>query len=196
MGDELFIGLVGRKKTGKDTFFEIASRELGPGVCERFAFGDLLKKEMARGLRVSVDLINDNKDAFRAGLQWWGTDFRRNLCWEGYWVQELQCSPAFQNRFRSGVKFITDIRFLNEAAFVMDRGGILVRMIRPLPGDDTHQSESEQDQIACDYEILNDGPLGLLEANVLNVLPVIVEHARRRFASLQGDVTTPPISKS
>ena len=62
---------------------------------------------------------------------------------------------------------IPDVRFRNEAQVVKDRGGYVIKVIRPgLVSDDTHQSEVEVDLIEADHTIVNDGAMADLEAKV------------------------------
>jgi hypothetical protein len=55
---------------------------------------------------------------------------------------------------------LTDLRYENEARWVHDRGGIVVRTTRPPAGpnggDPTHSSQSPLTQSLVDYHLLND----------------------------------------
>lgn len=54
--------------------------------------------------------------------------------------------------------FITDVRFLNEAQAIKDRGGKIIRIIRG-ESSDQHQSELEMEFIEPDFTIENKGSL-------------------------------------
>lgn len=155
----MIVGIVGKKRVGKDTLCQIAADAM-PGVSvQRFAFGDLMKAELSAALGVSVNHMDAHKDKFRPLYQWYGTQYRRDMCRRDYWIEALIQSPQWKNRLSHGVKFITDIRFMNEAAWAESQGAILIRINRPDLTPDTHQSETEMDRIKCDYVLNNKGSL-------------------------------------
>ena len=179
------IGIIGKKYSGKDTFFELAFEYLslapeGLGIEEpiRMAFGDALKEEIARATGMGVESIEQAKALYRPLLQWWGTEFRRGIFGGDYWIRRLHESAAWRHhnalRARPGLNFITDVRFLDEARFIQDDGGILIRIVRPsLPDSDGHQSESEQDRIVADHTLINDGSLAEFAARVSKLIPTL-----------------------
>ena len=66
---------------------------------------------------------------------------------------------ALHRQRQPGTKYvITDVRFPNEAAYIRQRGGLLVRVTRPGTGPvNGHESESALDNEDFDVHILNDG---------------------------------------
>lgn len=87
-------------------------------------------------------------------LQFWGTEYRRRSQYgtDSYWLDRVA------SRLRSspdGHFVITDVRFVNEARFILDKGGVLVRVRRESleqkaqeerrlnKGAGTHSSETE-----------------------------------------------------
>lgn len=56
---------------------------------------------------------------------------------------------------------VSDVRFMNEAKNIKEKGGVLIRIIRPsvLEYTDSHCSETESDGIEHDYCIVNDGDI-------------------------------------
>ncbi len=154
----VLIGLTGRKQSGKDTVFNIL-KTLEPEAV-RLAFADPLKIELARACGVSPKFVEEHKALFRVGLQWWGTDFRRNLFGETYWTDKAEHIL----RAVSGAPLVvfTDVRFINEAECVKRHGGRIWRVIRDLPGDDGHASETEMDAYKADNHIINNGTLNQL----------------------------------
>jgi hypothetical protein len=158
------IGLIGQKQSGKDTIYKLIEECLkGAITCERFAFADALKIEMANACGVTFDTIEQNKPIFRVGLQWWGTEFRRQMCGENYWLDRLadQLRDSAELRPQVGLRVITDCRFQNEAQFVTDRGGALVRVVRPgvCAAIDNHSSETDLANGKADYIIANSGTI-------------------------------------
>lgn len=91
-------------------------------------------------------------------LQWWGTELRRNNFGENYWVDKLFASiPA-----NTDIALISDVRFLNEADGIKQRGGHCVNVQR-LREDGSqyfstdrhsdHPSETMLDNYNWDYYI-------------------------------------------
>lgn len=148
------IGLVGKKHHGKDSWFKYLRSHLPGLIVYRYAFADPVKRECLRALRVSgfngdLEYLELHKELFRGLFQWWGTEFRRNLFGEDYWLRRLEetltGSPA-------SVAVVTDVRFQNEAELIRRRGGVLIRLIRmDLEESDAHLSETEQDLIEVDH---------------------------------------------
>jgi hypothetical protein len=157
------IGIVGRKRHGKDTLHTML-RQLSPWPVERFAFGDAVKAEVSAATGIPVHVIEQLKDTFRPALQWWGTEFRREMCHKDYWLPWLD--RALERCPAGTMLCVTDVRFENEAERIKKSGGFLVRIVRDLYGEDkdNHLSEIESDRIAVDVRIRNNGtPDELLE---------------------------------
>ena len=171
------LGIVGRKQRGKDTLHSMLC-QLSPVPVERFAFGDALKAEIAEKTGVPVHVINQLKDKFRPVLQWWGTDFRRDMCDVDYWLPWLD--RALKGRGENALLCVTDVRFLNEADRIRECGGILVRIVREMPDGDRHTSESESDRIVVDATIRNDGNLDELLKKAEGLLLFLRLGAKRR----------------
>jgi hypothetical protein len=150
------IGLVGQATVGKDAFYNALN---GNYIKKRMAFADELKMEVARACGVTVGFVEANKHLFRPMLQWWGTDFKRRMFGDDYWISRLN-SKLCEFDPMPEVIVITDVRFLNEANYVTSLGGKLVRIVRPsVTRSDTHPSETEQHRIMVKFEIINDGSL-------------------------------------
>jgi len=159
------LGLSGRKRSGKDTVCQIITRHAN---AVRLAFADSLKEELAAACGVPVRLIDEQKERFRPGLQWWGTEFRRHD--DGYyWLHKA--AQALQNmRPRADLVVFTDVRYPNEAAFIQENHGFLWRVERPcfVRDGDNHPSETALDAFPYWNEtIRNDGTLASLETEVL-----------------------------
>jgi hypothetical protein len=150
------IAFTGYKQSGKDTAASVLIEHLHPQPCYQVNFADALKEEVAHACGVSIGYINAHKTAFRTMLQWWGTDFRRQLHDEQYWIAKWVARAA---RVPANARYLfaTDVRFINEAAIVHDAGGTIVRIVRPGLVSDGHASETEQDKILADHAIINEG---------------------------------------
>ena len=153
------LGLTGKKKAGKDTVTQFIMKSMPHKNIVRVGFADALKLEVARACCVTVDEINKHKDNFRLILQGWGTDFRRKLYGEDYWITRWE-------RHVLGLPddvymvIVPDIRFHNEAKTIQDIGGKICLVDRPTTDTDTHESETTL--IPYDYRIVNDKDLGSL----------------------------------
>jgi hypothetical protein len=91
-------------------------------------------------------------------LQWWGTDYRRQHYGQDYWIKKLFATIPGNLH----IALISDMRFLDEAAAIKERGGYTVNVQR-LNADGTqyyasdrpkdHRSETELDGYDYDYFI-------------------------------------------
>ncbi len=163
MGERKWIGLVGPAGVGKDyTFTEI--NKIDP-LAVRVALADGVRLDIEKvfGMHISALWEKPYSGTIRRLLQWWGTDLRRDQDPE-YWIRKAEVRVA---EFRSDLDVypvFTDIRFENEGWMVRRHGGILVRVMASdavrkqrlgeLPPD--HASETEQDAIQCDWQIVSE----------------------------------------
>jgi len=163
------LGITGLKQSGKDTVLKCI-RELLPGklIVQR-NFADALKLEVAIACGVDIDFINDNKPHFRLILQGWGSDFRRQLCGDDYWINRWMIAVQ-QTVANPYLLVCTDVRFLNEASKVRELGGILWRVDRVEWNSDTHASEVEQASIKVDDTLHNTSTLEQLKQNTKTLL--------------------------
>lgn len=152
----LRVALVGTKNTGKTTFARTLEEYYG---FTRLAFADPIKLSLVRavntfledqGLVGTITLadLNKDKDAFRLGMQWLGTEIVRDLCHRpDHWVKNLlarldaiEANAHDEGRIPAIV--VDDVRFENEADALRKRGFTLVRLVRLGPGVvDDHSSE-------------------------------------------------------
>lgn len=147
------IGLTGYAGSGKDTLCA-AMLNLHP-YAVRYAFADALKEEVATAFGTTVEFIEENKLIFRELLQSWGVT--RRSYGPDYWVEQVAKSISED---APKVAIVTDVRFLNEATWIKQSGGSLVRVVRPGNGAvNGHISEHELSNYAVDCEVINDGTL-------------------------------------
>ena len=98
-------------------------------------------------------VVNLVKLTPRKLLQLLGTECGRQIIHPNIWVNSL-----FADYKKDSNWIITDVRFTNEAQAIKDKGGIMIRINRPLYRlDDQHPSETALDNYNFDYVIENEG---------------------------------------
>lgn len=169
------VGISGAKRSGKDTLFDIM-QEFNSKY-RRIRFADALKGEIYNHVLepngISADVLDrdDTKEAYRLLMQWWGTEFRRNMYSEEYWIDRAMDMVKFYAKIdHTIVCVITDVRFPNEAKRIKDAGGILIRINSGLrnPVQYPHPSETALDDWE-DWDIVldNNATLGEFRASAL-----------------------------
>lgn len=182
------IGLVGRKRVGKDTAARHLDRAYGYTA---LGFADPLRRAVealdpivdfspGRGLTRYRDAVaaygyegaKDLFPEFRRVLQGYGVGLRDTLG-EDVWVDALL--RRVRLTYDQDPVVVTDCRFPNEAKALKGRGFVLVRITRETGlEDDLHPSETALDGYPVDHVIANDGtPEDLFEA----LDRVIAEHS-------------------
>lgn len=149
------IGLTGHKGSGKDEVAKILARF---GYI-RVAFADPLK---AVAYEIGWDgSKEDLEDCPSCGmlrgrrlLQVLGSEGIRQHVADDAWIQAATKTIAPLDRV-----VITDVRFLNEAEFVHNAGGLVWKVIRPGYEGDAHASERELEEIEADAIVVNDSTL-------------------------------------
>lgn len=153
------IGFSGKKQAGKDTAYKLLHNLLPGKDIFRIAFADKLKEEVSRATGISISQIDANKENFRLILQGWGTDFRRNLCGEDYWISKwMKTVDYISNAFPACIIVATDIRFENEANVIRSHGGHVYKIVAvgKEENKDEHASEQELSSITADRVLIND----------------------------------------
>lgn len=178
----MIIGLSGKKRSGKDETCKILS-EVVPTIVprlrvQRVAFGDAVKEEAYTyvlgplGLASSVEasVREENRARFRKIWQFWGTEVRREMCEQPtYWVDALKAKVQKFAEDPANVVVVTDVRFVNEVEAVKSLGGIVVRLERDVPVDETssHASETALDNYqGWDWTLDNRGSVDELRQRV------------------------------
>lgn len=163
------IGLVGKKRVGKDTFAERLIAEHG---FVKVSFSEPVK-EAALAADPIIPMCGGNErlaeivgrigwekakeiPEVRRFLQRFGTESIRAIDPE-FWVR-YGMAKTVRSREAGFAVVITDARFRNEARAITAAGGQLVRVERPGSDDgDTHDSEVEMDTYPVDWLVYNDG---------------------------------------
>lgn len=153
----MIIGLTGFKQVGKST----AAKYLESKGFVRHDFKDALVAEIKEKFPDLLEeirytesetevgnLFQTKPPLMRALMQNYGTEVRRGDD-PDYWVKKWA-----KNSYGHAKIVCDDVRFLNEASKVKERGGIIIRLTRPdMPTGGTHRSETEQLEIVADHTI-------------------------------------------
>lgn len=168
---KLLIGLVGRKRTGKDTVAKFVD-EMSEGMSV-MSFADPLKMACKHAYCLSESQLEQTKDVIDSRWGMTPRDMMKSLGVKyfrsqdpDHWIKNM----VFRLQGLDNV-IISDARFHNEAMFIKRHGGVLVHVSRDLESnEDNHVSERTTDDIVCDYFIRNDGSLDDLREKVLALM--------------------------
>lgn len=106
------------------------SHALLPTQCYTLGFADALKADVSRKFGVTLEYLEEHKENFRLILQGYGTDYRRKLYGDDFWIKKwIQGADLLQRN--DSILLVPDVRFDNEAEAIKKRGGIIIQ-ITPL----------------------------------------------------------------
>lgn len=169
------IGLVGRARVGKDTSATYLADKyrLLP-----YAFA-LPVKEMLEPVFGDLFYSGDREQPIewlgkspRQLMQTLGTDWGRDLIHPDLWV--LLAHQQWKKLPGSAGMVATDVRFSNEAEWVLREGGTLIEIVRPgAELVNSHSSEQADLSHLCDYRIENTGTIEQLHENLDRVVTLI-----------------------
>lgn len=150
------VGFSGKIGTGKSTAAKALVSKFPEGMAKRVAYGDLLKEEVSNGFKIPLDWcynqnIKENVKlcmpeflvhagycepqtvrTLRQVLQWWGTEYRRAQD-PAYWIKAMADRLAQMELDGVRCAVIDDVRFVDEAEYILHRGGQVYRIL-PFPG--------------------------------------------------------------
>ena len=171
----------GTARAGKDTVGEMIDNALSDERVHIHRLGDLVREDLWRATGVSVAEQLRARTQWRKVWQWWGTEVRRNLCLETWWLRAWS-ARAQALADRSATIIVPDVRFVNELSFfhlwaesrgytpkwVVVRRGWLWELRRLLAPRRWHASERDWRRCrAYPHTLLvNNGTLGALERQV------------------------------
>jgi hypothetical protein len=205
------IGVVGPKRSGKDTVASILVRSNRFIVCP---FASFLKDSCKAIFMLSDDQLHGNhKESMdprwnttpRKILQSVGDLFRKKL---SEFLPELnmgnsetiwcRCFEIWLSQFSTPQCIvIPDVRFHDEANLIKSLGGILLRVNRPgLEDTDDHESEQQQKGIEVEHTIENDGTTTDLRTRVLSWYKTMsegeVENKRKSLSTSEEELRLSP----
>lgn len=166
----MIIGIIGKMQSGKTTVADMLLKKIPRSYS--VAFADSLKEMIIKsGICTHDELYVQKTDFSRMIMQKIGTEIFRNQINPNYWITKVdeKIKQIYYDYGKLSTIIIHDVRFKNEAEYIQDQMGILVRIERPTNINITnanHASETEQDIIKPTYTIINDIDLDALEKNI------------------------------
>jgi hypothetical protein len=162
------IGLVGLRRSGKDTAAAALVQKLG---YVNVKFADPLKNMLRSFLNecgydavmiermIEGDLKEEPAFAFgwkstRHAMKTLGTEWGRDLIHQDVWVR-----AAIESAKQYRKVVISDVRFPNEAAAIKAAGGHIIKIVRNGLTVDSHPSESLIETLPFDVAISNGGTI-------------------------------------
>lgn len=187
----MIVGISGRAGSGKDTVGDFL---LASGFSEaKIPFALAVKEICGKLFNISHDDLYNNKDqvtevevtdgviklipdltsqrgkflTVRQVLQYFGTDLMRGF-FGNVWV-----NAALSDIRPDDDVVITDVRFVNEAKGIQDRGGVVVRLTRNT-SDMDHESETALDDYQ-DFDLIYDNANETPEETTAGILVALSE---------------------
>jgi hypothetical protein len=132
------VGLCGYARSGKDTL----AKALTSRGWERVAFADALKADLEKALgKPFAGMTAGEKEHWRPLMVEYGR--ARRAQHSQYWIIHAAAHIAAHLAPAHPV-VITDVRYRNEAEWIHEQGGLVVRLLRGVPAN-----EEEEDSIAA-----------------------------------------------
>lgn len=187
------IGIAGKARSGKNTVGDILLSEYNYAP---YALADPIRKAAAQifGLpeyRFSGDNPNrEEVDPYwgispRQMLQRIGEGMRKSFG-DDIWIRKANLrwdtlkADAYLDNAHMNLPYwhgmvVTDIRYDNEAQWVLHEGGVVIQIERPdAPSVSSHASERGIDPLLATFLIRNDGSLGALRGKALEIFKTIL----------------------
>lgn len=183
----MLYAVCGNKRHGKDSVADVLVKH---HQFRKDSFARPMKEACSIIFGWSLEIMEKYKEDVdpslgispRQALMLLGTEFGQHMLCEKYpefkattgrklWAKRVLA--PYRSTDPSDRLVISDLRFPHEAEVVREKGGKVIRVIRPQwPVDLAHESESAVDSVPYDYLISNSGSLVDLEMKVLALIPV------------------------
>lgn len=174
----MIVGISGKARSGKDTFAEMLAAQLNKGAHPPFvmmAFANELKLRCQAAFDLSYEqLWGDDKEKvderyqkqMQANVHWTAREimqeygaFYRSIDGE-FWIKNL-FKVAADKGYNNVI--VTDVRYINEADYILNKGGYVIRVERENKDDVhnmQHPSEVQLDGYnRFDFVVNNNGTL-------------------------------------
>jgi len=164
----MIIGLVGQLGSGKDYITENVILPIyGKEKCQIISMADSLKVELMVHMNIDFEKLYIKKDKdSRKLLQTYGTDIMRRKHGDDLWIKYVDSWIKIHKFRGKEIIIIPDIRFNNEAKYIKDNDGILIKVNASdrnqekvidegLKNEVKHVSELGINNIKCDFYLDN-----------------------------------------
>jgi hypothetical protein len=187
----MLIGITGQKQNGKNTICNFIVSQNQPDSVIIHSFANPIR-EIGKVFGFSLEEMNVRKEdinlfwniSWRKFAQMIGTNLFRNNYRQDVWIK------LAEKRYldsKCEIILFDDVRFKNEAEFIKNNNGIVIRVVRSshqvakskfaiiswIKSLFLHASERPIDKSLVDYEIVNDGTVEELKVKVLAILETI-----------------------
>jgi len=171
----MLIGLAGLARSGKSTAAEALCDELG---FVELSFADPIRKAVKSIFSLTDEQVyGAEKETVipwlgkspRQLMQSLGTEWGRHCVADDVWMRLVDRDIS-----RHGDVVVSDLRFENEAAFIRERGGVVIHIQRPICEQvNAHESELGVKVLADDVELVNDRDRDAFVELVCDVVQVL-----------------------
>lgn len=144
------IGICGNARHGKDTLGKLLAQSMGglmiPGYTQQLAFADAVKNGVAITFGIPIDTPKDQITwlgiTYRQVLQQFGTEAMRRTFGEDIWIRIVDNIATNLAEEIVGNLIVTDVRFENEADWIINNYGTIIHIRNPrVEVDLSHESE-------------------------------------------------------
>ncbi len=172
------IGLAGKAGSGKDTLGEYLITKYN---IKSYALAEPLKKAASIAFDIPLKcfynselketLVDDWHMTPRELMQTLGTEYTRDVFRKDIWIRQghkkwLEC----QKKNKHYAFLVTDIRFQNDAEWLKNEGGIIIKVKRDAAKNMDHESEIGFTENLVDYVIDNNSSLEEFYKNIENTV--------------------------
>lgn len=162
------VGIAGALNHGKNTLADVLNTWLFKDKKQNVAFGAVPKQILRQVFPLwSVNHFHDRqlkekvcpiyKISPRQAMTTFATDWMRNTLDKDFWIKRLELE--LENLYLgAGQVVVTDVRFNNEAGYILKNGGIIFRINDPrkqIPTDEESEAGILDEHVTVD--IMNDG---------------------------------------
>ena len=172
----MLIGIVGMKRTGKDTMANLLTNYYG---FNKVAFADPIKDICKILFNWDKEFLeSDDKDKYcelgivpRDMMKWIGTDIFQYQIYERFPNLKIKQKEIWVNAVKNQITnktVISDVRFIHEAEFIKNNGGILVYIDKNPITDNLEYDLNELINNYVDYTIENKDKLHIFHENIDN----------------------------
>lgn len=159
----LLVGMTGKARAGKSEVPKVLRHFNSFSNISTLAIGDHVKRVTSVMYGIPLGKFYNAKSemserwgiTYRDMLQKVGTEFGRVVGGEDFWLKKLEPDYlACINRERTRNIFITDVRYDNEALWIIKRGGFVLEILRDQESDLTEDEKNHKSEAGVSKEYI------------------------------------------